>query len=79
MNAENLLDTFWLLHLSLGTINARSGLFANCIWIGEIFQAKLRDGGLLNSAGPLPVSVPSQAILRAKSEVQAQSNKESMW
>ena len=41
MNGENLLDTFRLLHLSLGTINARSGLFANCIWIGEILQAKL--------------------------------------
>ena len=40
MNGENLLDTFRLLHLSLGTINARSGLFANCIWIAEILIAK---------------------------------------
>ena len=40
MNGENLLDTFRLLHPLLGTINARGGLFANCIWIGEILQAK---------------------------------------
>ena len=41
------------------------------------FKQNSRDGGLLNPTGPLPVSVPSQAILRAKSEGQAQSDKES--
>ena len=40
MNCENLLDTFQLLHLLLGIINARSDLFINFIWIAEIFQAK---------------------------------------
>ena len=40
MNGEKLLDTFRLLYLLLGTINALSGLFVNYIWMAEIFQAK---------------------------------------
>ena len=40
INGENLLDVFRLLHPSLGTINACSDLFVNCIWIAEIFEAK---------------------------------------
>ena len=41
--------------------------------IAEIFQANSHDSGLLNPTEP-------QAILRAKSEVQAQSDEEStLW
>ena len=55
MNSENLLDMFQLLHVSLGTINARSGLFVNCIWIAEMFHQNSCDGGLLNPTRPLPI------------------------
>ena len=40
------------------------------------FKRNSRDSGLLNPTGPLPI-VPSQAILCAKSQIQAQSDKES--
>ena len=55
MNGENLLDTFRLLHLLLGPINAHGGLFANCIYgLVRYFKRNTRDGSLLNPAGPLP-------------------------
>ena len=38
INGENLLDVFQLLHLLLGTIDARSNLVVNCIWIAEILS-----------------------------------------
>ena len=37
---ENLLDVFHHCTFSFGTINTRSDLFVNYIWIAEIFQVK---------------------------------------
>ena len=57
MNSENLLDMFRLLHLLLGTINAHSVLFVNCIHNGLLryFKQNSCDGSLLNPTGPLPI------------------------
>ena len=57
INDENLLDAFRILYLSLGTINTRSNLFVNCIWIAEIaISSEIRVIAVcLTPTGPLPV------------------------
>ena len=47
INGENLLDVFRLLHLSLGTINARRNLLSIVCGLLRYFKRNLRDSGLL--------------------------------
>ena len=78
MNGENLLHAFRLLHLSLGTINVRSGLFVNFVYgLLRYFKRNSRDGGFLNPTGLLLVFHHTPTHAQKAPEVQAKSDKES--